>query len=462
MIRIFRVVIPGSALALFLAEVVLFYSAFIVSVTVMMDIPADIFLLYEGGLGRISVAVASLVLGMYFQDLYSDLSRTFVVHLLQQVCLALGGCFLTQAFLGYLDLNFLMPRWVMLMAGLLILVVVPLNRILFTQALLSKSGAQRILFVGCNELVQSISGRLKARPEFGLSSVGYLSDGPDGGTSPLGEPLGKVADLTGVFASLHPDRVVIGMTERRGAMPVFDLLELRMSGAVVEDAANLFESLFGRVSVAMLRPSQLIFSGELGPRKHRVAWQALYSSLIAVVGMIVSLPLALLVAILVKLTSSGPVLLRQTRVGKNGKNFTLLKFRSMFADAESDTGAVWASKDDLRVTPVGRWLRRFRLDELPQFINVLRGDMSIVGPRPERPEFVDELSRKIPFYRQRLCVKPGLTGWAQINHKYTQSVEDTVVKLEYDLYYIKNLGPSLDLYIILNTLKVVLLSRGAL
>jgi exopolysaccharide biosynthesis polyprenyl glycosylphosphotransferase len=169
----------------------------------------------------------------------------------------------------------------------------------------------------------------------------------------------------------------------------------------------------------------------------------------------------LLVALAVKLTSAGPVLYRQTRVGKNGAPFLLYKFRSMRANAEAQTGAVWASKDDPRTTPVGKFLRRLRLDELPQFFNVLRGEMSLVGPRPERPEFVKTLSEQIPYYRQRHCVKPGITGWAQINHKYGDTLEDTVTKLEYDFYYIKNISTSLDAYIIFHTLKTMLLSRGA-
>ena len=166
-------------------------------------------------------------------------------------------------------------------------------------------------------------------------------------------------------------------------------------------------------------------------------------------------------AIAVKVTSRGPVLYRQVRVGKNGAPFVVYKFRSMRDDAEAGTGAVWASKDDPRTTAIGKWLRQVRLDELPQFFNVLRGEMSLVGPRPERPEFVKTLSEQIPYYRQRHCVKPGITGWAQINHKYGDTLEDTITKLEYDLYYIKNLSPSLDAYIIFHTLKTIVLSRGA-
>ncbi len=166
-------------------------------------------------------------------------------------------------------------------------------------------------------------------------------------------------------------------------------------------------------------------------------------------------------ALLVKLTSPGPSLFRQTRVGLNGTTFSVFKFRSMYQDAEARTGAVWAVRDDPRITPLGRWLRRLRLDELPQLFNVVRGDMSLVGPRPERPEFVTILQERIPYYAQRNCIKPGITGWAQINHKYGDTIEDSLIKFEFDLYYIKNLAVSLDLYIIFHTMKIMLLGRGA-
>ena len=264
-----------------------------------------------------------------------------------------------------------------------------------------------------------------------------------------------------VVEQTRPDRLVVGLTERRGRTPLADLLELRFSGIPIQEAATASEAMFKWVSLAELRPSQLIYAGEIGPRPGIVALQVFYSRLIALIGVLVGLPILALVAVAIKLSSRGPILFRQTRVGWQGRHFTLYKFRSMRENAEAETGAVWASKNDPRVTPVGRWLRRLRLDELPQLINVLRGDMSIVGPRPERPEFVAVLSKQIPFFRQRLCVRPGITGWAQINHKYGDTMEDAARKLEYDLYYIKHLSPSLDAYIVLQTLKIVLLQRGA-
>jgi exopolysaccharide biosynthesis polyprenyl glycosylphosphotransferase len=265
-----------------------------------------------------------------------------------------------------------------------------------------------------------------------------------------------------VVDRLHPKRIVVGLRERRSNLPVTQLLELRLSGIHIEDAMSTYEMAFERISTNELRPSQLIFSsGELGPNRTGVLLQYLYSMVIAAFSVIAAAPIMLLVAALVKLTSPGPALLRQQRVGKNNRVFTLYKFRSMVQDAEAQSGAVWAQPNDPRVTPLGHWLRKLRLDELPQLFNVLKGDMSIVGPRPERPEFVADLEKRIPYYRQRHCIKPGITGWAQIKHKYGDTIADTVLKLEYDLYYIKNLAPALDAVIIFHTAKVMLLSRGA-
>jgi exopolysaccharide biosynthesis polyprenyl glycosylphosphotransferase len=275
------------------------------------------------------------------------------------------------------------------------------------------------------------------------------------------ERLGGLNELREVVARVKPEQIVVGMRERRGGACMEELLDLRFSGIGIQDAATAFEDVLKRVSLDELRPAQLIYSRSLGPRPGSVALQSAYSRLIALVGAVVCAPLMSIVAVAIKLSSRGPVLYRQTRVGWQGKHFTLYKFRSMYQGAETATGAVWAAKDDARVTRVGRWLRLLRLDELPQFFNVLRGEMSIVGPRPERPEFVETLTERIPFYRQRLCVRPGITGWAQINHKYGDTMEDAARKLEYDLYYIKNLSPSLDAYILFHTLKTVLLSRGA-
>jgi exopolysaccharide biosynthesis polyprenyl glycosylphosphotransferase len=261
---------------------------------------------------------------------------------------------------------------------------------------------------------------------------------------------------------LRPNRIVVGLRERRSALPVTELLELRLSGIQIEDALSTYEMTFERISTRELRPSQLIFSSsELGPNRTGVRLQWAYSTTIAALSALAAAPVMLLVAVLIRLTSPGPALLRQQRVGKNNRVFTLYKFRSMVQDAEARSGPVWATRNDPRVTRLGGWLRKLRLDELPQLVNVLKGDMSIVGPRPERPELVAMLEKELPYYRQRHCIKPGITGWAQIKHKYGDTIDDARTKLEYDLYYIKNLAPALDAVIMFHTAKVMLLSRGA-
>jgi exopolysaccharide biosynthesis polyprenyl glycosylphosphotransferase len=318
---------------------------------------------------------------------------------------------------------------------------------------------ERVILVGNSSMLADTVRHLQARPELGYNLLGYLCEG-----EPTDFPLpclGTVPDIRRIFDEYRPTRIVVGLAERRNRLPMDDLLDIRFSGVVIEEASDTYELAAQRVCSSGIQPSQLIFTSEWGPRQGALAVKNLYSLVLGVVGLVVSLPLMLLVALAVKFSSKGPIFYRQTRVGFNGRAFTLYKFRSMYADAEERTGAVWATKADPRVTSLGRIIRKLRLDELPQFWNVVRGDMSIVGPRPERPEFVEMLAARIPYYRQRLAVKPGITGWAQINHKYGDTERDAIVKLEYDLYYIKHIAPALDFYIIFHTLKVMLLQRGA-
>jgi sugar transferase (PEP-CTERM system associated) len=463
MIRIFKVFVPTSVVALLVSETVLIFSCYLLASFLTLDVDPQVFLLYDDGLARISIVVVCLMVGIYLHDLYTQFRIKSRILLFQQLCLIVGIAFLTQALLSYLKLaDWTVPKWQMIMGSAFTLLLLPTWRVLYSSVVLKALGSERVLFLGSSQSARELAGYLRENPESGLVGIGYVDDLEESGEElPGGKVVGKIRDLPSIVAAMRPDRIVVGLAERRQRLPVNDLLELRFSGIRIEEVQNTYEATFGRVCISEIRPSQLIFSGELGPNPNRVVWQGAYSFVIAFLGLAITSPVMLLVAILVRLTSAGPVLYRQKRVGKNDAPFTLFKFRSMYADAEARTGAVWAKKDDPRITPVGKWLRRLRLDELPQLFNVLRGEMSIVGPRPERPEFVDELQKKIPYYRQRHCVKPGITGWAQINHKYGDTLEDTIMKLEYDLYYIKNLAPALDAYIMFHTAKVMLLSRGA-
>ena len=447
---------------LLLSEFVLLTFCYVLATYLFLQVDPTVFLWYDGGLARIAVVVLSTLLGLHFLDLYTEIRSVSKVALVLEIAQAIGFSFLAQALMAYVQKDWMLPRWVMIWGSGFALVSLSAWRVLYGMVFLRAFGAQRVLFIGLNPVVQEIAEYMYRHPEADFINLGHLDDSCEGGSILYGSKvLGAISDLRLIVAITRPDRIVVGMTERRARMPLQELLDLRFSGIRIEDAATAYETACGRVCTKELRPSQLIFSGELGPTRSAVMLQSLYSPAIALVGTVLTLPIALLAAIAIKLTSRGPVLYRQKRVGMHGLPFTLYKFRSMQADAEAKTGAVWASKDDPRITPPGHWLRKLRIDELPQLWNVLRGEMSIVGPRPERPEFVKVLSEKIPYYRQRHCVRPGITGWAQINHKYGDTLEDTIVKLEYDLYYIKHISMSLDAYVIFHTLKTMLRSRGA-
>jgi sugar transferase (PEP-CTERM system associated) len=272
--------------------------------------------------------------------------------------------------------------------------------------------------------------------------------------------IGDYAAISSICEEGNVDRIIVALDERRGRFPIEQLLLCRLKGIRVDDGMAFTEDLAGKLSVENLRPSSLIFSN--GFKRSAISKKAKrYLDVFAsAFGLALSLPVCLIVALAIKLDSPGPVFYRQERVGEEGKIFTLLKFRSMRANAEIN-GPVWARVNDRRVTRVGNMIRRLRLDEIPQMINVLRGEMSFVGPRPERPVFIQQLQKEIPYYPQRHVAKPGITGWAQIRYPYGASKEDALEKLKYDLYYIKHMSVLFDLTIILETVKTVLLRRGS-
>jgi sugar transferase (PEP-CTERM system associated) len=462
MIRVFKVFIPVGTLALLLSEIVLVTSAFVLATYLSLEFDPTVFLLDNGGWMRIALVVLSILIGLHFHDLYSNFHVKSRIVLIQQLCLIMGVAFLTQGLIAYLNSELRVPIRVMVMGSSLAVVTIFAWRMFFSAFVLQLVGRDHLLLVGGSPLLEDIARHIHDHPETGLVVAGFVDDRHEpGAVLAGGKVLGPVQSLREIVRATQPQRIIVGMFERRNRMPVGELLELRFAGNIIEEVATTYERVCGRVCLKEIRPSQLIFSGELGPRSQNLLYQRVSNTLVAIIGIIVSAPIMLLTALAVRLSSPGPILYRQVRVGLDDVPFTVYKFRSMRADAESATGAVWAQKDDPRVTGVGRIIRQIRFDELPQLINVLKGEMSMVGPRPERPEFVRALSEQIPYYRQRHCVRPGITGWAQINYKYGDTLEDTITKLEYDLYYIKNMSIALDNYIIFHTLKAMLLSRGA-
>jgi sugar transferase (PEP-CTERM system associated) len=319
----------------------------------------------------------------------------------------------------------------------------------------------RVLVLGTGAIGKVIAGLVEtgARP---FSIVGFLDDNPNAPET-VPEPyalLGKIQDLPALVEETRPDLIVVAQMNRRGNFPAKALIDCRMRGIQVEDWPTFYEKETGKILVTDLRPSWLIFSDGFVKTPRTEIVKRLVDVGLSLTGLMLALPVMAVVALAIKMESRGPALFRQPRLGQNGRVFILNKFRSMREDAEKDTGPVWAQQRDPRVTRVGAFLRKTRLDELPQLFNVLVGDMSFIGPRPERPEFVYELQKQIPFYMERLSVKPGITGWAQVRYRYGASVEDALEKLQYDLYYIKNLSLFLDLLILINTIQVVLFARG--
>lgn len=323
---------------------------------------------------------------------------------------------------------------------------------------------QRLLLVGTSPRAVALAREIfERRHDLGVEIVGFIDPDPARVGIPVLNPgvIGTIEDIPSIVRSRGIDRVVLSLAEARGHLPMDKLLEMKLDGITFDHLAGVYEEYTGKIAVENVRPSSLIFSEGLARNRAFGAIKRLFDVAAACVGLIVAVPIMAVIAAGVRLTSTGSVMYHQHRVGRNGRIFVMHKFRTMRSDAEAGTGPVWASTSgDERVTSFGRWLRCTRLDELPQLWNVLIGDMSLVGPRPERPEFVIDLSKQIPFYAQRHIVRPGLTGWAQVRYAYAASVQDALQKLQYDLYYIKNMSLVFDLLIVLETVKVVATRKG--
>jgi sugar transferase (PEP-CTERM system associated) len=321
---------------------------------------------------------------------------------------------------------------------------------------------ERILFVGATPTAEQLIRELEANHP-GYEILGYVDDRPADQVALTNgfRILGTTGRLREIVTSTGVGTIVVCLTERRGTFPLQPILECKLRGIRIEDWPALYEKLTGKIVVQNLRPSWLVFSeGFQRTLLIRVAKRGI-DLVLASAFLALGWPIFLLVAAAIRCDSPGPIFLRQERVGELGRLFTLLKFRTMVQDAEAQTGPVWAADRDPRITRVGSWLRKTRLDEIPQIWNVFTGEMSFIGPRPERPHFVAELQEKIPYYAERHSVKPGITGWAQVRYPYGSTVEDAEEKLQYDLYYVKNMSGFLDIDILLSTVRVVLFGKGA-
>jgi sugar transferase (PEP-CTERM system associated) len=417
----------------------------------------------EGILPRAALVAGVTQVCMYFADLYdfkiiAD-RRELFVRAIQ--ALAITSLVLAAVYFWFPGL--IIGRGVFMIAAAIIVTLLFGWRMAFEWTTHKVGPRERLLLVGTNHGAVDLARELYGRQDLSVDIVGFIDPDPSKVGMPVINPgvIGTIEDIPAIVRARSVDRVVVSLSDARGKLPMDKLLEMKLDGVSFDHLASVYEQYTGKIAVDNLRPSWLIFSEGFKKSRVQVALKRLLDLVAGLIGLIVAAPVMVLTAIAVKLSSPGPILYHQSRVGLRGRVFTVHKFRSMRQDAEQDTGAVWARANDARVTWVGRFLRRTRLDELPQLWNVLIGDMSIVGPRPERPEFVSSLTRQIPFYGQRHIVRPGLTGWAQVRYTYGASVEDAMEKLQYDLFYIKNMSVALDLFVLAKTVKTVLTGSGA-
>jgi sugar transferase (PEP-CTERM system associated) len=336
-------------------------------------------------------------------------------------------------------------------------------RYVYNRVLKKKMFTEKVLVLGLGELSEKIINAVNGHRDSGYQIAGVISTHSvlDLGVA-KDIPIFEMNDNLLNFAeSQHIKRIIVAMDDRRGKLPVQDLLTYKMQGLTILEGESFYEKLTGKILAENVNPSWFIFSDGFRKSRLRKFTKRATGVLLSSLGLLLTFPLLVIIAIAIKLDSKGPVIFRQKRCGAHGRIFELCKFRSMIDNAEGACGPIWAQEDDCRVTRVGRILRRFRLDEIPQMWNVLKGDMSFVGPRPERPEFVKKLEKIVPYYSERHTVKPGVTGWAQVSYGYGASVEDALEKLKYDLFYIKNMSMFMDIMIILKTTKIVLQQSGA-
>ena len=453
------------SLALVFFEAVLIISAVLVAAWARNGGDLWALLFQENGLAKAALIAAVCQVCLYYSDMYDLRTVSDRRELFIGIVQALGATSFLLAALYFWFPSLVIGRGVFVIASFFVLTLVAGWRFTFEWLTHQVAPRERLLLVGTAPAAVTLAQEIFARrQQLGVEIVGFVDPDPARVGAPVINPgvIGTVEDIPAIVRARSVDRVVVSLGDARGKLPMDKLLEMKLDGVMFDHLASVYEELTGKIAVENLRPSWLIFSSGFRKSRWLEASKRLLDIIAGGIGLLLAAPLMLIVAAAVRVTSPGPIVYRQQRVGLQGRGFTVLKFRSMRPPTEAATGAVWASKaSDPRVTSIGRFLRRSRLDELPQLWNVLIGDMSLVGPRPERPEFVSQLTEQIPFYGQRHVVRPGLTGWAQVRYTYGSTVEDALEKLQYDLFYIKNLSLSLDCFIIFSTIKTVLLRKGA-
>jgi sugar transferase (PEP-CTERM system associated) len=465
MIRIFNQYVSGKSFLLMAVEALMIVLSLICAVKLRFwnnPVESELYLTFPDFAGQAAIVVFVCVACFYYNDLYDLSSGYSAVDRVLRIEQSLGAASLLLGLLYFMVPGLLLGRGVFIIGMVLVTALIIMSRNLLDKAWQLTAPMQRVVILGTGQLALELARELTRRGDLSMKLEGFVGGGPgDKSEKIFGFPvLGPASEMEAIAKERAVSRIIVAMEDRRGALPTRELVTLRVQGVRVEDAASALSGLTGRVSLRAVKPSWFVFSDGF----HRSKWIDLLKRVTdlaaGIIGLAAAMPIMIVVALVVRLESKGPIIFRQTRVGGMGKCFEVLKFRSMSDDAEKANGAQWASENDPRVTRIGRFLRKYRLDELPQFVNVIRGEMSFVGPRPERPEFVRELRKTIPYYDERHSVRPGLTGWAQVQYAYGSSIEDAFNKLEYDLFYLQNMSLTFDLAIIFRTIRIVIGGHG--
>jgi sugar transferase (PEP-CTERM system associated) len=464
MIRIGAQKIPGSTLFLLLSDATSVVLGLLAAISLRL-VHRDAIVSYLNGphiVARFVLVIIVFGVALYYSDLYHLPNFNNRLETFMGLLQALGSACLVLAIIYYFAEGISLGRGIAVMSGPAVFLLMLGSRATLSKANLFLYGPERVLVVGTGATGISAVREILARPELNLKVEGFLDENGENIGKSLVNPgiIGAVQEVDSITLGRRIDHIIISLKERRGNMPVAQLLQLKFTGVGVEDAHSFIERVTGRIHLDQLSPSWLILSDGFRKSEFLYAMKHALDLIVALVALVFSLPLMLLTAAAIWLESGGPVLFRQERTGLRGRTFNILKFRSMFQNAE-DAGPVWAAHDDDRITRVGRIIRKFRLDELPQIFNVLRGEMSLVGPRPERPHFYKLLARDIPYFPLRYSVRPGITGWAQVKYQYGATLEESKTKLEYDFFYIKHMSLVLDLAILFETAKVMIHGQGA-
>jgi sugar transferase (PEP-CTERM system associated) len=457
MIRLFNVYYPTRTIVLLLCEALIVSGCFLLATVLLMGPDTYLVLNYENGTLKILALTVLTLLFSYYFDLYEPQRISASWEIYFRLLLVLG-------FLSFLlsVIIFLFPaadiaHYVLLLGLMFLTAALVAWRSAYEWIIGREMFRERVYVLGAGERAKTIVTLLGSRKDAGMEVVGW-----DGVVTDRAERKEAIHAALERFNGPKPqvDRVIVALEDRRGEFPVAELLKLRFNGVVIEEGGSLLERLTGKLHLDGLHPSSFIYSEGFRLKPSQQIARRIVSTLTAAVGLLLFLPFFPFVLLMVRFSSPGPIFFRQTRVGLGGKTFTVYKFRTMRTDAEV-AGAKWATKNDPRVTRVGMFMRKIRLDEVPQLWNVLRGDMGFVGPRPERPEFVPWLTEQIPYFNLRHMIRPGLTGWAQVRYGYGATLAESREKLEFDLYYIKHMTLGLDLLIMFETVKTILRRQGA-